>query len=332
MQADSPVAIVGLNMGGPANLGEVRPFLRALFADRRLVQLPMWLRPLQGVLAMLVASLRAGKMRNAYAQIGGGSPLLATTEAQVRGVAALIAAAGQPAQAFASMRYTAPRAEATARALAALKPRVIVLLSLYPQYSEATTGSSLEDIKRAMACEPRLAHVPLVIVDRFGTLPGYVHASAALVRRELEDWADEDQRVLFSAHGVPESYIRRGDPYEREVRASFELMRAELPESWRVELTFQSRVGPARWLGPATLDRLRALGAAGEKKVAIVPLAFVSDHIETLFELDIDAVEQARAAGVSEIRRVSALNTEPIFLRALAELVRERVAVLEPAA
>lgn len=332
MGGNASVAIVGLNMGGPAQLDGVRPFLRALFADQRLVRLPAALRPLQGALAWLVAALRGGKVRAAYAAIGGSSPLLATTEAQLRGVAALLAAAGQPAESFALMRYTAPRADEVVCALANRRPQVIVVLSLYPQFSEATTGSSLADFERALATSRVLAGVPRVIIDRFGTLPGYTRATAAMVLRELEDWADEDQYVLFSAHGLPESYVRRGDPYEREVRASFALMRAGLPQGWRVELTFQSRVGPARWLGPATVDRIRELGREGVRKLAIVPLAFVSDHIETLFELDVDAVERAHAAGITDVRRVSALNTEPMFLKALAELVRERLAGRECAA
>ncbi len=328
----APVAIVGLNMGGPAQLAGVRPFLRALFADQRLVRLPAALRPLQGALAWLVAALRGGKVRAAYAHIGGSSPLLATTEAQLRGVAGLLAAGGQPAESFALMRYTAPHADEVVRALAKHRPQVIVVLSLYPQFSEATTGSSLADFEQALAAQGQLAGTPRVTIDRFGTLSGYVHATTMLVRRELEDWADEDQHVLFSAHGLPESYVQQGDPYEREVRESFALMRAELPQSWRVELTFQSRVGPARWLGPATVDRIRELGREGVRKLAIVPLAFVSDHIETLFELDVDAVERAHAVGITEVRRVSALNTEPVFLSALAGLVRERLAERERAA
>lgn len=326
------VAIVGLNMGGPASLAGVRPFLRELFADRRLVRLPAALRTVQGALAWLVATLRGGKVRAAYARIGGASPLLATTEAQLRGIAGLLAAAGEPAESFALMRYTAPRAAEVVRALAGLRPRAIVVLSLYPQFSEATTGSSLEDFEKALAAEGRLAGIPLVVIDRFGTLPGYAHATATLVLREIEDWADDEQCVLFSAHGLPESYVRSGDPYEKEVRASFALIRSELPERWRVELAFQSRVGPARWLGPATVDRIKDLGREGVRKLAIVPLAFVSDHIETLFELDVDAVERARIAGITDVRRVSALNTEPMFLSALAELVRERLAGRERAA
>ncbi len=321
-----PVAVVGLNMGGPLDLDGVRPFLRALFADRKLVRLPWLLRPVQGLLARWVAWRRSPRVRGMYSHIGGRSPLLETSRDQVAAVCAQLAAAGLPSRPFVAMRYASVRAAEMARAVAQARPAQIVLLSLYPQYSPATGGSSIDDARAALVAEASLRDTPLVVIERFGNLAGYVRATAQMVLEAAEGLDMNAAQVLFSAHGMPESYGRSGDPYERELRETFAAVRALLPAAWHVSLAFQSRVGPARWLGPATIDRVRELGRAGTQRLVLVPLAFVSDHVETLYELDVEVAHAARAAGISEVRRVAALNTHPVFVAALAELVREKCA------
>ncbi len=312
-----------LNMGGPGGPGEVRAFLRALFSDRDLIRLPGG-PALQGVFAILIAALRTRKVQGNYRRIGGGSPLLDLTRRQAEGLRRALAARGVPAAVEPLMRYTRPRAVDALRALRRAGADALVAVSLYPQFSRATTGSSLADLERAAVDSglfPRRS-----VVDRYPEHPGYLEAVAERVREGLAGFPEERRGrvvLLFSAHSLPERAVREGDPYVAEIERTVAGVRARLPAEQPWRLGFQSRTGPVRWVGPDTAEVLRDLGREGVREVLVVPAAFVSDHIETLYEIDLLFAEDARAAGIADFRRAPSLNDSPTFAAALADLVLE---------
>jgi protoporphyrin/coproporphyrin ferrochelatase len=310
-------AVVLLNLGGPDSPPAVRPFLYNLFSDPAILRLPTVLRlPLAG----LIAARRAATARRIYARLGGGSPLLANTQAQAR---ALETALGTGHRCFIAMRYWHPLTAETVAMVAAWQPAEIVLLPLYPQYSTTTTASSL----RAWEVETRrqgLA-VPTRIVRSYPTACGFVAALAGLIARSLDVAVGNPVRLLFSVHGLPLKIVRAGDPYPGEVQATAALVVAVLGRpglDWRV--CYQSRVGPLAWLGPSVEDELHAAGRDGVA-VVVAPISFVSEHSETLVELDIEYRRVAEHSGVPAYFRVPTVGTDPRFVAALAKLVRGTV-------
>jgi len=313
-------AVVMFNLGGPDGPAAVRPFLFNLFNDPAIIAAP---GPLRWALAQLISRRRAPLARAIYAHLGGASPLLGQTREQAAALEDALGAsgAGGPFKCFVAMRYWHPMADETARAVKDYAPERIVLLPLYPQFSTTTTGSSLDDWRRAagaaglapptagVCCYPDAAGWIAALSRLTGDGIARARASGAAVR------------VLFSAHGLPEKIVARGDPYPDHVRRSAEACVAALAIDgldWR--LAYQSRVGPLAWIGPATEDEIRAAGAAG-KALVVVPLAFVSEHSETLVELDIEYREVAAAAGVAAYVRVPTVGADPAFIGALRDLV-----------
>jgi ferrochelatase len=314
----SRTAIVLFNLGGPDRLKAVRPFLFNLFNDRAIIALP---QPLRWLVARLISGRRAATARAIYDKIGGRSPLLANTQAQAR---ALEAALGADHRCFIAMRYWHPLSDEAARAIKDWGPDHIVLLPLYPQFSTTTTGSSLtawhKAAKRAglsaptaaLCCYPRAA--------------GFITAAAALIRQSLAQIpAGMACRVLFSAHGLPKKIVAAGDPYQFQVEATVTALRAalEVPALDSV-ICYQSRVGPLEWLGPATDAEIARAGAAGIALV-VVPVAFVSEHSETLVELDIEYRHLAERSGVPAYRVVPTVGVESAFIAYLAALARQTV-------
>lgn len=312
-------AVLLLNLGGPERLEDVRPFLRNLFSDPMIIRLP-FSRVLQPLLAAGIAAARAPKVRRAYQQIGGGSPLLRLTRLQADALASALARRGRSVRVEVVMRYTEPSAATVLRRLAEVGVERAVLLPLYPHECEATTGSSLYDVERA-----RGAHHPRLKVGAIRSWhrhPGYIAALASRIRAGLGSFpaATRDHvLLLFSAHGVPESLPRRGDPYVAQIRESMEEVLAALALPNPHTLAFQSRTGPVRWVGPSTEEAIRATPPGSD--VLVIPIAFVSDHIETLYEIDLLFGETAREAGLRTFRRTEALNDDPVFIDALADLV-----------
>jgi ferrochelatase len=309
-------AVVLMNLGGPDTLAAVRPFLYNLFSDRAIIGLPAWLRL---PLAWLIAARRAGVAREIYAHLGGASPLLANTEAQAR---ALQDELGPGYRCFIAMRYWHPQTAATVGLVKGWHPDEIVLLPLYPQFSTTTTASSLDIWRRE---SQRLGLVaPTRIVRSYPDAEGFIAAAAARIRGVLNRaaTAGHPTRLLFSAHGLPLKIVRAGDPYPSEVAKTAEAIAVALgrprPE-WRI--CYQSRVGPLAWLGPSVEDELRA---AARDRVAIViaPISFVSEHSETLVELDRDYRRMAESLGVAAYYRAPTVDTDPRFIAALAGLVR----------
>jgi protoporphyrin/coproporphyrin ferrochelatase len=318
-------AVVLMNLGGPDSPDSVRSFLYNLFSDPAIIRLPAGLRL---PLAWLIAMRRAHIARAIYAQLGGSSPLLANTEAQAR---ALEGELGAGYRCFIAMRYWHPLTAAAVGAVKTWRPDQIVLLPLYPQFSTTTTGSSLamwrhEAMRQGLDCETRA-------IRSYPTAEGLVGALAALVGRALADAAagPAPVRLLFSAHGLPLRIVRAGDPYPAEIASTATavvraLGRARL--DWVV--CYQSRVGPLAWLGPSVEDELRRAGRDGVA-VVIAPISFVSEHSETLVELDRDYRSVAEACGVPGYHRAATVGTDPRFIAALAELVHAAVRRETPA-
>ncbi|SHH04077.1 ferrochelatase [Streptoalloteichus hindustanus] len=320
MSASRPTGVVLLNMGGPEELDEVGPFLERVLGDPELVRLPF-----QRHTARLFARLRAKSARRRYAAIGGGSPMRRWTEAQAEALARRldeVSPATAPHRCYPCFRYSAPTSTEVLRAMRDDGVRRAVAFSQYPQYSCTSTGSSLHDLWRA-ARELGLAEeFDWTVIDRFPTHGGYVRALAGKIAEGLAEYpADrrDDVVLLFSAHSLPRKVIDNGDPYLQEVTATVRETLRELDVPNRHVLAFQD--ASAAWQGPDAATVLRALAAQGHRDVLVVGVAFTSDHLDTLWELDIELAEAARAAGVTGFRRAPALNDDPAFVAALADIV-----------
>jgi ferrochelatase len=308
------VAVVLFNLGGPDGPDAVRPFLFNLFNDPAIISLPGILRT---PLAALISSRREESAKANYAIMGGGSPLLPETRAQATALEAALAARapGDEIRCFIAMRYWKPLTDETATAVAAWSPDEIVLLPLYPQFSTTTTGSSAQAWAKAYKGSGKIRTVCC-----YPTLGGLVEAHARLI---AETWAAAGHtgpvRLLFSAHGLPEKVINGGDPYQAQIEATCAAVAEKLGAGWDWKVCFQSRVGPMKWIGPSTDEEIRAASAEGLALV-VTPIAFVSEHVETLVELDHEYGEMAREAGCPAYVRVPALGVEAGFIDSLAEM------------
>lgn len=302
----------------------MRPFLKNLFSDPAIIQAP---GPLRWFLARLISTLRAKGARANYAKMGGGSPLLPETEAQARALEAAVAALpgleGAQVKAFPAMRYWHPLVGEAAKAVAAFRPDDTILLPLYPQFSTTTTRSSLDEWIRAGGPQARL-------VCCYPDEPDFIRAHAEAV---LQVWQAAGSplpaRVLWSAHGLPQKVIDAGDPYQRQVEETVAAIRPHLPEGLEHAVCYQSRVGPLQWIGPSTEDEIER-AAHDRIGVIVSPVAFVSEHIETLVELDEEYREKADEAGVPFYLRAPALGTRAAFVSALAGLVARALSTDEP--
>ncbi|MBD2185467.1 ferrochelatase [Planktothrix sp. FACHB-1355] len=310
-----------LNLGGPDQLEDVRPFLFNLFSDPEIIRLPFpWL---QKPLAWFISTMRAKKSQENYRQIGGGSPLRQITEAQAQALEAHLQQKGQPARVYIGMRYWHPFTE---EAIARIKrDRIdrLVILPLYPQFSISTSGSSFRLMEKIWQEDPLLNRIDYTVIRSWYEQTGYLQAMADLIAQELDRFPNRDEvTVFFSAHGVPVSYVEEaGDPYQKEIEECSALIMQNLNRPNPHVLAYQSRVGPVEWLKPYTEDAIEQLGAEGVQDLVVVPISFVSEHIETLEEIDIEYRELAEEAGIHNFRRVPALNTHPVFIDALADLV-----------
>jgi len=321
MDPDKPTALILLNMGGPDSPEAVEPFLYNLFSDRELIQLPLG-SVLQKPFARLISHFRSKRVQLNYRLIGGKSPLLEWTTRQAEGAASELGPSFYPAVA---MRYWHPTAEETLRRLTMEGIEQAVVLSMYPHYTRATTGSSINDFRRAAArvC-PQLTYT---VIEQWYDWPDYLDALANRVHEGLglfHELVQDQVQILFSAHALPQKFIDRGDPYLEHVLATVKGVMLRLGERpWR--LAFQSRSGPVKWMEPDTVEVIDQLAAEGCEALLMVPISFVSDHIETLHEIDIEYCEHAQAKGIRLFRRAPSLNDRPDFLQALANLVRDHL-------
>jgi ferrochelatase len=319
MPAVAPLTgVVLLNMGGPDSLSAIRPFLARLFSDRELIRLP--LAPLtQPLFAWIVSGVRARKVRTYYEEIGGGSPIGELTGRQRDALEAALRETGGNFRVYVGMRYWHPLAKHAVLEMKEDGVAKAIALPLYPQYCAATTGSSLSDLKRWMRWAG--ASFPLTEVTSWPDHAGYIAAFCGKIEETLKGTtASDGTHLLFSAHGVPKSFIDGGDPYQVEVEKTVAALADRFPGIPR-SISYQSRLGRTEWLKPDTVEEVTRLGREGVKKLVVVPVSFVSDHIETLHELDIRLKETAREAGIDMFLRVPALNDSPAFISALQDIV-----------
>jgi ferrochelatase len=308
------IAIVLFNLGGPDSPEAVRPFLKNLFSDPAIISLPSFLRL---PLASFISSRRTPKTQKIYDQIGGSSPILGQTEAQARALEEVLGGEHEW-RGYVCMRYWHPMTEAVVRSVKRFAPDRIVLLPLYPQFSTTTTDSSMKAWKAAAAAA-KLA-VPTQTVCCYPDEPGFIAASVDLLKQGLAEAGNRPTRVLFSAHGLPEKVIKAGDPYQAQVERTAQAI-ADQTGGLDWSVCYQSRVGPLKWIGPSTRAEVERAGKDG-KSIVLYPLAFVSEHSETLVELDIDYRRVAGECGVPAYIRVPTVGTHPLFIEGLADRVR----------
>ena len=326
-----PTGIVMLNLGGPETLDDVEPFLLRLFADREIIQLP-----LQNILGPFIARRRAPKVRELYRAIGGGSPIRRWTELQGAGMVERLdrlSPETAPHRFYIAFRYVSPTSDDALRAMQADGVRRAVGFSQYPQYSCATTGSSLNELWRAARRTGLIDAFEWSVIDRWPTHSGFIDAMTDTVRQGLEQFSQEerdDVLLLFSAHSLPMHIVRRGDPYPQEIGASVHEVMQRMDGGYQYMLSYQSEVGPVSWLGPSTESVIRGLASKRRRNVLVIPIAFTSDHIETLSELDIEYGHLARTLGITKFVRSPALNASPLILDAMAALVGEHLRSGEP--
>lgn len=311
------IAVVLFNLGGPDGPDAVRPFLFNLFNDPAIISLPGILRT---PLAALISSRREESAKANYAIMGGGSPLLPETRKQAAALEATLAARlpDDEVRCFIAMRYWKPLTGETAAQVAAWGPDEVVLLPLYPQYSTTTTGSSAQAWTKAYKGSGRMRTICCYFDE-----PGLIEAHArSILRTHAAMGAPGPVRLLFSAHGLPEKVIAAGDPYQRQIEQTCAAVVAQLGPGWAPDwdwrVCYQSRVGPMRWIGPSTVQAIEEAGRDG-RGVLVTPIAFVSEHIETLVELDHEYAELARTAGLPFYLRAPAIGTDVAFIEGLAD-------------
>lgn len=328
------VGVLLLNLGGPDTLQDVQPFLFNLFADPDIIRLPRLFRFLQRPLAQFISVFRAPKSREAYASIGGGSPLRKITDEQADALKVALKAKNIPAKVYVGMRYWHPFTEEAIEQIKKDRITKLIVLPLYPQFSISTSGSSIRLLKSIFCQDEYLVKLPYAIIPSWYQRQGYIKAMANLMEKELKSFASpEEVLIFFSAHGVPVTYVKNaGDPYKSQMEECVGLIMQEMKERGLYNhhtLAYQSRVGPVEWLKPYTDETIVQLGQKGVKSLLAVPISFVSEHIETLEEIDMEYKNLALESGIENWGRVPALGCEPIFISDLADAVIEALPHVE---
>ncbi|KND02821.1 ferrochelatase [Spizellomyces punctatus DAOM BR117] len=326
-----PTAVVLMNLGGPKDLNEVQPFLQNLFSDGDLIPIPF-----QQTAAKFLAKRRTPKIQEQYAAIGGGSPILSWTEKQGKMLEERLdklSPQTAPHKSYIAFRYSSPL---TPETLAEMKKDGVeraVAFSLYPQYSCSTTGSSLNELWKNLKVLDPENKIRWSVVDRWPTHSGLVEVFARHIEKALLEYPENERKdavLLFSAHSLPMSVVNRGDPYPQEVAATVQRVMERLGFSNPYRLIWQSQVGPRAWLGPQTDQVLEGYAKLGKKNLLMIPIAFVSDHIETLFEVDVEYGHLAKEKGLTGFKRVESLNDDPVFIDAMADLVSKQLSSKRP--
>lgn len=314
--------MVLFQLGGPDTLEAIEPFLFNLFCDPDIIDFP-FARIGRKPLAKLISSTRARKVQHHYATIGGGSPIRRFTEQQARALQLKLAGSGLDARCFVAMRYWHPF---TAQAIEQLRDAQcdeVVLLPLYPHYSSTTTGSSLNEWRRQFRED-----IPVHSIETFYRHELYLQALVEKIDEALARFADPERpEIVFSAHSVPVAVIQKGDPYQRQIEETVELLMQRGGWANHYRLCYQSKVGASKWLQPSLHTALRELAVGKDREACIVPISFVSDHVETLGEIDHEAREEATHLGIRKFEMMSGLNDSPTFIAALADLVGTAIGV-----
>ncbi len=308
-------AVLLLNLGGPDDLEAVEPFLANLLSD--VILLP-WGKLGTRTLGKFIAARRTPFAQKLYNEIGGGSPILKETNAQAEALQALL---GEDYVVFVAMRYSSPTIDEIQLEIlsAGTEWEEIIVLPLFPQYSFATTRTCYAEWSRNTAFNG-----VSTFVHSYHDHPNYIAAIRDQIKVTIADGAPGvEYHILFSAHGLPVSYITKGDKYQQQIEETVSLVMEGLPNEHT--LAYQSKVGPGKWLAPATPDAITSLAASGVKQLAVVPIAFVCEHLETLHELDLRMNKVAGEAGIKSYLRVPALGVHPEFIKALADIIENRV-------
>ena len=320
------IGVILLNLGGPDSLQAVRPFLYNLFSDREIIRLgPPFL---QKPVAWLISFFRSKKTKRLYSLIGGKSPILIITMAQAKALEGALNSPSPPLEkggkggferggrgeikVFVGMRYWHPFIDEVVPEMHRSGIKRIVALNMYPQYSHATTGSSMSRFKKVLSQYP----MEVFFITSWFNHPLYIEALVDVIKKGLEGWGDV--HVLFSAHNLPATLIKEGDPYVEQINGTIKEITKRLNIQWR--LSYQSKSGPVKWLEPSTGEMLKRFAEKGFKNILLVPISFVSDHIETLYEIDILYKGIASRLGLA-LKRVDSLNTHPLFIEALKDIV-----------
>ena len=320
------IGVVLFQLGGPDSLEAIEPFLYNLFCDPDIIDFP-FARIARQPLAKLISTRRAKHVADHYAEIGGKSPILEFTRRQARALEAELRREFD-ARVVIAMRYWRPFTHEAIAELAAHAPQEVVLLPLYPQYSKTTTGSSINEWNRRF--HPNGWNPSTHVIAEFYEDAGYLDAVVAAINASIRDLDDRrDLDIVFSAHSVPVAVIEHGDPYQRQIDRTVDLVwqRGRWPA--RRHLCYQSKVGASKWLRPSMHETIERLAAAGSRHVLVVPISFVSDHVETLHEIDIEHRKQAHHLGIEDYRMMPGLNDAPAFIAALAGLVRAKLGAPE---
>ena len=316
------LGVLVFNLGGPESLRDVKPFLYRLFSDPEIIRIK-W-SPLRKAVAYTIATLRKKKSQGYYSLIGGGSPLRRLTEEQAAALEKELKNRGLDAQTFVGMCTWKPFLGDAVERVAQSGVDRLVILPLFPQYSFTTTRAGSEALRRLIAARPAMKALNISWISTWAEHPTYIESMASFISKELAKFNEADKvQLLFSAHSIPESYVREGDPYLDQTKASVERIMDRLGRRNPYQLSFQSKIGPVKWLEPATNTVIMDYGKRGIQNVLVVPISFVSEHIETLYELDILYQKVAKDAGIPNFRRVPAANSDPTFIRALADIVQE---------
>ena len=316
------LGVLVFNLGGPESLRDVKPFLYRLFSDPEIIRI-RW-SPLRKVVAYAIATLRKNKSQGYYKLIGGGSPLRRLTEEQAAALESELRRRGLDAQCFVGMCTWKPLLSEAVQRVEQSSVDRLVIMPLFPQYSFTTTRAGTEALRKLLGKSARLKALNTTWISTWAEHPTYIESFCSSIERELAKFSEPDKvQLLFSAHSIPESYVREGDPYLDQTKASMERIMDRLGRKNPYQLSFQSKIGPVKWLEPATNTVLVEYGKRGVANVLVVPISFVSEHIETLYELDILYQKVANDAGIPNFRRVPALNSDPLFIRALADIIQE---------
>ena len=311
-----PFAILLLNLGGPDTISAIRPFLLNLFSDRSIIKLP-----LQPMTARIIARSRARKVAARYLAIGGGSPILKLTREQAQKLEEALKKTGKDCRVYVGMSYWHPFIREAVEQIEKDGFKQVIALSMFPHYSGATTGSCLMELENVL--KKSKSDLKVAAIQSWYDDKGYIDALAASVEEGLARFS-ESPMVLFSAHALPQDFVDRGDPYPKHLDSTIQSVLDRIgPVKW--SLSFQSRSGPVKWMEPQTDNVIKEMGESGVKNLLVVPISFVSDHIETLYEIDIQYKKLALDHGVEKFERSPSLNSSSLFIEALASITSKKL-------
>ncbi len=319
------IAVIVANMGGPDSLEAIESYLFNIFLDPDIIDIPLPGK-LRKRFARWLAHKRTPESTEIYKQIGGKSPLLDITQQQASLLEKRLNADNAATfKVYPAMRYWHPLVEDVWRTIVQEGFQKLIVVTLYPFYSTATTGSLIKLVERLNANKD-FEEDDLLIIDRFGNHPAFIRAMVEQIKGALSDNHEiQYNDILLSAHSIPMRRIKRGDPYRKEIERVIETIRSQLPDNLQVHHSYQSKIGPVKWLGPATPEKIDELAGKGVKNLLVYPLGFVADNSETVYEMDLLYKKQAKEKGIDGFNRIEALNTNDLFIGSLKEVILGKI-------